>query len=341
MKAYAAFSADRLEMIDLPVPQPDDYEVLVENEGCVFCNTTDRMIVDDLFATPAYPVVLGHENFGRVIQVGSKVRNFKLGDRVICANAIVKGFDGQYYSSWGGFAEYGIAGDLQAYLEDGHTTQGENSYRHRYHMNLVIPRELTTEQAALAFPLAETASSAMQVGDLTGRHVVVLGTGIAAYSLTFFCRTFGAASVTVLGRRESRLDVARQLGADRGFTDVDRLCDYMATLGGADVVFEASGNHAILEKGLPFLKEGGIFATYAVPHQPYQFDLLRCPKEFRYQRVDPKQKEAIGLVCDMLLQNKIPTHLLLTHTWAFEDLPQAFQQVRRGEVIKGLVTIHP
>ena len=340
MKAYAAFSPQRIEMVDLPLPQPGDYEVLVENEGCVFCNTTDRMIIDDLFATPDYPVVFGHENFGRVIQLGSKVRNFRLGDRVICANAIVKGYDGTFHSVWGGFAQYGIAGDLKAYLEDGHTTQGENSYRHRYHMNLVIPKELTLEQAALAFPLAETASSAMQVGDLTGRHVVVLGTGIAGYSLTFFCRAFGAASVTVLGRRESRLDVARQLGA-QGFTDVDQLCRHMDALGGADVVFEASGNHAVLEKGLPYLKEGGIFATYAVPHQPYCFDLLRCPKQFRYQRVDPKQKESIDLVCSMLLQNKIPTHLLLTHTWEFEDLPRAFEQVRNGEVIKGLVKIHP
>ena len=45
MQAYAAFSPDRIERVELPVPTPDDYEVLVKNEGCMFCNTTDRKSV--------------------------------------------------------------------------------------------------------------------------------------------------------------------------------------------------------------------------------------------------------------------------------------------------------
>ena len=131
MKAYAAFSADEIRQVTLPIPEPDDYEVLVKNEGCVFCNTTDRMIIDELFATPAYPVVFGHEDFGTVVKVGSKVTKYKLGDRVICANAIVNGYNGEYYSSWGGFAEYGIAGDEVAFVKDGGKLEGE-----KLHYNL-------------------------------------------------------------------------------------------------------------------------------------------------------------------------------------------------------------
>ena len=115
MYAYAAFSPNRVEKVRLPIPEPDDYEVLIKNEGCVFCNTTDKMIVENLFATPDYPVVFGHESFGKVVKVGKRVTKYRLGDRVICSNAIVTGYDGTFYSSWGGFAEYGIAGDLEAY----------------------------------------------------------------------------------------------------------------------------------------------------------------------------------------------------------------------------------
>ena len=114
MRAFAAFAPDRIEEIELPIPEPDDYEVLVKNEGCVFCNSTDKMIVEHLFATKAYPVVFGHESFGRVVKVGARVKNFKLFDRVICANAIVNGYNGDFYSSWGGFAEYGIVTDPAA-----------------------------------------------------------------------------------------------------------------------------------------------------------------------------------------------------------------------------------
>ena len=142
MRAWAAFAPDDIRAIELPIPEPDDYEVLVKHEGCVFCNTTDRMIVERLFAAKAYPVVFGHESFGHVVAVGAKVRKFRPGDRVICANAIVSGFDGTYYSAWGGFAEYGIAGDLDAYLADGHTLDAANAYRGRYAANLVIPDDL-------------------------------------------------------------------------------------------------------------------------------------------------------------------------------------------------------
>ena len=103
MKACAAVAPGKLQLVEVPVPEPDDYEVLIKNEGCVFCNTTDRLITDHLFATQAYPTLLGHEDFGRVIRVGKKVTKFRLGDRVICASA-TKGFNGTYHSTWGGFA---------------------------------------------------------------------------------------------------------------------------------------------------------------------------------------------------------------------------------------------
>ncbi|MEA4822554.1 MAG: zinc-binding dehydrogenase [Clostridiaceae bacterium] len=339
MKAYAALSPGAVEAIELPIPEPDDYEVLVKNEGCVFCNTTDRMIVDDLFATPAYPVVFGHESFGKVVKVGSRVRQFKLGDRVICSNAIVRGFDGTYYSSWGGFAECGIAGDLDAYLADGHLLDTANAYRGRYAANLVIPGDLPIKKAALAFPLAETASAAMQVGDLRGKHIVVIGTGIAGYSLTYFAHAYGAASVTALGRRESRLGVSKQLGADYTFVRPSDISSLLAPFGGADVVFEASGNYAVLENGLPYLREGGTLAVYAVPHRPYTFDLLKSPQSFLYQRISPRVRDALDLVCGHLREDKLPVDALLTHVWDFDELPRAFDQVRVGEVVKGLVLI--
>ena len=337
MRAWAAFAPDDIRAIELPIPEPDDYEVLVKHEGCVFCNTTDRMIVERLFAAKAYPVVFGHESFGHVVAVGAKVRKFRPGDRVICANAIVSGFDGTYYSAWGGFAEYGIAGDLDAYLADGHTLDAANAYRGRYAANLVIPDDLPPEKASLAFPLAETASAALQVGDLTGKHVVVAGTGIAGYSLTYFCHAYGAASVTVLGSRASRLAISSALGADTVFTDAGALAAHMKTLGGADVVFEATGNYAVFEDGLPFLREGGTLAVYAVPHRAYAIDLRSSPRSFRYQRVDPRVPDALDNVCRLLRADRLPWQMLLTHTWGFDELPKAFEQVRAGEVVKGLV----
>ena len=339
MNTYVALDSNTIQKVQLATPEPDDYEVLVQNEGCVFCNTTDKMIIKHLFATKNYPVAFGHESFGKVVRVGKKVKKYSIGDRVICANAIVNGFDGHYYSSWGGFSEYGIAGDLDAYLADGNILDEPNRYRRRYASNFIIPTTLSYAKACLAFPLAESASAIAQVGDLKGKTVVVIGTGAVGYLFTFFAKMFGAENVICLGRRESRLEIASKFGADKTFIDPKELTDYLQN--GADIVFECSGNWRVLENGLPYLKNGGLFAIYAVAHQPYAMNLSAVPKCFQFQRIDPRVGDSLEMVCKLLQEDKIPIDLLLTHKWKFDMLPQAFEEVCNGNVIKGLVEIIP
>lgn len=262
-----------------------------------------------------------------------------MGDRVICANAIVNGYDGKYYSSWGGFSEYGIAGDLDAYIADGGVLDEKNAYRKRYEANEIIPSTLSYEKACLAFPLAETASAIRQVGDLTDKTVVVIGTGIVGYFFTYFAKIYGAKKVVVLGRRQSRLEITKKMGADKTFIQLDEATEYLNKEGGADIVFECSGNFQSLENGLPYLKEGGMLAVYAVPKQPYSFDLLQCPNGFTYKRIDPIVSQAIDEVSQLLEEDKVPVEVFLTHKWRFDEAAEAFNAVRKGDVIKGLVVI--
>ena len=339
MYAYAAFSPCKIEKIELPVPSPDDYEVLVKNEGCVFCNTTDKMIIENLFATPDYPVVFGHESFGTVVKVGKKVKKFKIGDRVICSNAIVNGYDGTYYSSWGGFAEYGIAGDLDAYLSDGMPLDKANAYRARYAANSIIPSEFPREQACLLFPLAETASALKQAGDVKGKTVVVIGTGIVGYFFVFFAKMYGAAHVVCIGRRQERLEIAAKSGADATYIDVAKATNDLKELGGADIVFECSGNHRVFENGIPYLKEGGTLALYAVSHERHVIDVSKCPESFVYKRINLDVPSALDFVCELMKKGQIPVGIFLTHKWNFDEVASAYAEVRKGNVIKGLVEI--
>ena len=339
MAAYAAFSPTEIKKIELSVPTPDDYEVLIKNEGCVFCNSTDKMIVEGLFATKGYPVVFGHESFGHVVAIGKRVKKFKLGDRVICSNAIVRGFDGTYHSTWGGFAEDGIAGDLEAYLADGGTLDGENAYRARYSANSIIPSDLPAEQACLLFPLAEVASAATQAGTLKGKTVVIIGTGIVGYFFTYFTKMYGASHVVCLGRRRERLQIAEQIGADATYIDVKEAAADLCARGGADFVFECSGNPQAFAQGLPYLKENGTLAEYAVSQTPYSIDPEKFPKHYNRRRVDPAVESALPFVISLMREGKIPTDLFLSHVWNFDSLPEAYAEMRNGSVIKGLVRI--
>ena len=60
------------------MPVLGEYDALVRNECCLICNGTDnRIIAGTLAEIREYPVMLGHESAGFIIERGSKVRNFE------------------------------------------------------------------------------------------------------------------------------------------------------------------------------------------------------------------------------------------------------------------------
>jgi len=347
MKAWAALAPDHIKCVDIPIPEPGDYEALVKIEACVICNSTDWMVVNDHFRSAGYPVLIGHESFGKVIKTGKNVRNFKLGDRVTSPNAIPGGFDGKYYSSWGGFAEYGIVGDYHALKQDMGSQVDQNKYLARYATNLIIPADFSLDRAGLTIALSETASCIMKLDSIRDKNIVVMGTGIAGLSLVMFSKLQGAGRVLCVGRRADRLVRAETLGADKTYLSGDEgmAADILAMTSansgksGADVVFEATGKYNVFQKGLPFLAEEGTLAIYGVPEQPYVINTYASPKRFRIQTMAPDEALAMEYACSLLQQEDFPVDVFMTHRWGFDDFPQAMAQVRAGEVVKGMVIL--
>jgi len=70
-----------LELMDFPDPSPDDKEILVEVSACGVCHT-ELDEIEGRTPPPFFPVILGHQVVGRVIQLGRRAKRFKLGDRV-------------------------------------------------------------------------------------------------------------------------------------------------------------------------------------------------------------------------------------------------------------------
>jgi alcohol dehydrogenase, propanol-preferring len=115
-----------LQLMDLPIPQPDESQVLIHVEACGVCRT-DLHIFDGELSHPKLPLVLGHQIVGTIVQLGSQCRKFSLGQRVgvpwlgqscqhceycqvgqenLCDHALYTG-----YQVNGGFAEYCVANE--------------------------------------------------------------------------------------------------------------------------------------------------------------------------------------------------------------------------------------
>ena len=336
MKAYVVYSPDDARIMEIDRPRVlGAYEVLVRLELCVICNTTDRMILSGQFPYPVhYPAVLGHESVGVVVETGAKVRSFKTGDRITRAGYRPDDSQTEMHAAWGGFAEYGVAEDVQALREDG--------LPHGYAAQApqVIPPDISLRDAALFISLGETLSFCSQLGDLQDQRVMIIGTGIAGLAITRFARLGGAKDIIVVGRRESRLNLAKQLGATHVWNDSDSAFREWASRNGTvDIIVEASGNPDALAKPLSCLRDQGVIAMYGVSGQPYKLPLATSPADFTIKRVAPNEAAVIRDLAPLFREGKIPGSLLVTHEWGFDQLDEAFRQVARGDVVKGIVWI--
>jgi len=125
MKAMLLDSANRpLRLAELPIPAPKENEVLLKVRACGVCRT-DLHVMDGELLNPKYPLILGHEVVGIVVEKGNKVEKFTIGQRLgvpwlghtcgycsyctakhenLCDNALFTG-----YTLDGGYTEYTVA----------------------------------------------------------------------------------------------------------------------------------------------------------------------------------------------------------------------------------------
>ena len=117
----------------LPVPEPEDNQLLIKVIACGICRT-DLHIIDGDLTKPKLPLILGHEIVGKVASIGRGVEGFYLNDIVgipwvghtcgkckycktgkenLCDNALFTG-----YTIDGGFAEYTVADARFCFLLD-------------------------------------------------------------------------------------------------------------------------------------------------------------------------------------------------------------------------------
>ena len=329
MQALVVPQRGRLELAEIPEPMPGPYQALVKIECCGICGSTDWKIVDGQmpWAGP-FPLMLGHESVGCVVRVGSRVRTFKVGDRV---TRPVNPPDRARHlnSAMGGFAEFGIVTDAAAMATDGDASLLNDYTALR---QIVVPTGLRSVDASLAISLSETASALSALPNLRGRTVIVAGTGVAGLSFTLWA-TLAGASVLALGRRPERLAAARSLGAAAAFDThapdwLDRVL--AAAHGPADGVIDAIGDVEFAAPLLKLIQPGGFACAYGAPAGGRSYPAgwtTACVEEHR----------AFAWVADLLLRGWVRPEWFVTHTWSLTEAPLAFDLVRRGEVLKGLV----
>ena len=212
MKAAVFHGPEDLRVCELPRPGITASELLVKVAACAVCGSDVRTFRHGA-RNISKPVVLGHELSGTVVEVGTDLGGFRVGQRVAVAPAIPCGQCGccrrgaqtmcEHLRSIG----YEFDGGLAEFI-------AVPSSAVRAGCVNTVPDNVSFEEAAIAEPLAcvINAQELVDVGD--GDTVVVLGAGPIGCLHTALAKVRGAAKVILVDIRPERLQLAAVFGAD-------------------------------------------------------------------------------------------------------------------------------
>lgn len=246
-------------------------EILLRIEACGVCHSQLHGIEgdwQDLGIPPQLPIVPGHEIVGRVVETGSKVTRFKVGDRagvspllescgacMYCVEGrenLCDSMDVLGESLKGGYSEY-------VTVHEDFATE--------------VPDSMSSDYAAPLFCAGITAYKAVKACDPAGGQTVgIFGIGGVGHMAVQFARIEGCRAVAI-SRSKKHLDVAAQLGAaesvEYGADQGSFLNELWGRVGLLDAAIVFAPADAITDTAIKAVKKGGIIVIATVGRIPH------------------------------------------------------------------------
>jgi len=346
MRAAVVHGPHRLQVETVPEPTIGEYEALTHIVACGVCTGTDAHIVSGAFPyMQPYPFILGHESIGRVIDVGSKVRSFKPGDLVLRPVAVRPGATlGGVGSVFGGYAELGVVADAQAMIDDTPRSQLPPRLPQFAAAQQVVPPTFDPIDAGMFITFKETLSWLHKLGPLPGRDILIFGTGPVGLCFTRIAKYLGARTVIVVGRRDERLDLARQMGAnaviDTRRQDVVVACRELTDGRGVDYVVEGIGDTSFLALGARLVAQGGQVALYGAPPElSVTLNWAGAAPDWQLRFISPREGDVHDLALDLMRLGLIDLRSFVSHVLPLERIGEAFQLLREKRALKPVILI--
>ena len=260
MKAFIAKEPGVTEFIEVEKPKIGPKDILAKVKYAGICATDIALITGDTTfvreGMAEYPIRIGHEWSGEIVEVGSEVKTLKPGDRVVAENG-VPCFDCP--TCWQGDS---------AHCPNGKSVGTINTYDGCFAEYMKMPERLTYKlddsvdlmEAALIEPASIAMAGIIKSGVKFGDQVMVIGTGPIGLSGVGLLKAIGC-SVILVGRRDSKLEIGRQMGADyllnSATQNISEELKKITPTGRVCAVFETSGNVEIFKDTANFIKIGG------------------------------------------------------------------------------------
>ena len=288
-----------------------------------------------------YPVVPGHEWAGEVVAIGERVQTIAPGDRVVA--------EGFFFCGTCRNCRMGLTNLCEAgYEETGFTRAGGLAEYVAVPARLVhrLPGNASLEEAALLEPTAVVAQAFLRARPQAGESVVVLGDGTIGLLAVQLARLFSPALLVLIGSRDERLALGRQLGAMHTLNarenDPEALIRTLTAGQGADLVFEGGNRPAGVEQALRLARRGGTVVLEGIAgsgaHLSIESDIFAL-KHLAVLGIFGASSAAWSYAVQIFRASFLNLAPLITHRFALHEYQAALNTVisRQAKMLKVLI----
>ncbi|MEL6236315.1 MAG: L-threonine 3-dehydrogenase [Pseudomonadota bacterium] len=323
-----------LWMEEVPIPKPGPNDVLIKVRKTAICGTDAHIWNWDPFAAATVPVplVVGHEFCGEIVECGTAVTQYSVGQRVsaeghitcgVCRNCragrahLCRDTKGVGVHRAGAFAEY-IALPQR---------------------NIVpIPDAIPDEIAAIFDPFGNAVHTALSF-DLVAEDVLVTGAGPIGIMAALVAQRVGARKVVITDVSPYRLELARALGLEHVVNAAEEpLPGVMARIGmreGFDVGLEMSGAAPAFRDMIAAMNNGGKIAILGIAPTAFEIDWNEVIfKMLHLKGIYGREIFETWYKMIALVEGGLDLTPLITHRLPAERFEEGFDDLRAGKTGK-------
>jgi len=338
MKAIVFREGSKWAVEDVDMPRPGPGEALLRVIQTGVCGTDEHLLHGGFIAK--FPLIPGHEMVGQVVELGDDAEGVSVGEMVVVDNTVLCGecnacregndlfcenFGSLGCNMPGGFAEFVLVRASKLYPIG----------------------DLSPDVAVFAEPTACAVHGVDVLGLSPASDVLIFGAGPTGLILSQLLKTAGAARVTVAAPTESKLDVARNLGADHTVRisreDPAAAAEELRSIApnGFDAVIEATGSPKVLEMAVPLTKTGGTVLVYGVAGADAVASLR--PYEIFSRELTIRgsfaQTHCIGRALFALQTGRVRTEGLITSRLGLDEFDRAIANLHDSSEIKTIIAV--
>lgn len=323
---------------EVPVPTIGINDVLIQVLRTGICGTDLHIYKWDAWAQKTIPVpmAVGHEFVGRIVEVGSNVKDFHVGEivsgegHVVCGRCrnclagrrhLCKDTKGVGVNRPGAFAEYIALPMTNVWVHDPS-----------------IPRDIQ----AIFDPFGNAVHTALSF-DVLGEDVLITGAGPIGCMAAAVVRHAGARHVVVTDLNPYRLDLAKKLGAtlavDPRQTPLKDVQQQLGMKEGFDVGLEMSGNAAAFRDLLGNMCHGGKIAILGIPDKDFAIDWNTVIfNMLTLKGIYGREMYETWYQMTVMLQSRLDLGPIVTHRYRYQEFEKGFEAMRSGECGKVILT---